>query len=113
MEFAALTTTSGKIEPQDGDGSLEHLGDGRLTHPGDGRLTHPGDGSLTHPGDGSLPFKGSSLLTNTVVVTIKKRSRDQRRLVSYEVLPPLTICRIAWELRCVNEGSVAHHQPEL
>jgi hypothetical protein len=33
--------------------------------------------------------------------------------VSYEVLPPLKICGIAWELRCLNESSVARHQPEL
>jgi hypothetical protein len=33
--------------------------------------------------------------------------------VSYEVLPPLNISGIAWELRCLNESSVARHQPEL
>jgi hypothetical protein len=33
--------------------------------------------------------------------------------VPYEVLPPLKISGIAWELRCLNENSVAHHQPEL
>jgi hypothetical protein len=28
-------------------------------------------------------------------------------------LPLLRICRIAWELHCLNESSVAHHHPEL
>jgi hypothetical protein len=37
----------------------------------------------------------------------------RRRLVSYEVLAPLRICGIAWELHCLNENSVAHHQPEV
>jgi hypothetical protein len=37
----------------------------------------------------------------------------RRRLVSYEVLPLLHISRITWELRCLNESFVAHHQPEL
>jgi hypothetical protein len=37
----------------------------------------------------------------------------RRRLVSYEVLPLLKIGGIAWELRCLNESSVAHHQPEM
>jgi hypothetical protein len=37
----------------------------------------------------------------------------RRRVVSCDVLPSLKICGIAWELRCLNESSVAHHQSEV
>jgi hypothetical protein len=38
---------------------------------------------------------------------------DRLRVVSCNVLPPLRICGIAWELHCLNESSEAHHQPDL
>jgi hypothetical protein len=66
-----------------------------------------------------VAFSGASSVEFVICLLfwcIKRWIRDilviRRRLVSYEVLPPLKISGIAWELRCLNESSVAHHQPE-
>jgi hypothetical protein len=58
-------------------------------------------------------YIASNECSSNILVRYSYFAIIRRRLVSYEVLPPLKISGIAWELRCLNESSVARHQPEL
>jgi hypothetical protein len=62
---------------------------------------------------GPRVYQGYQQYTSDTIVIYSYFALLRRRLASYEVLSPLKLYGIAWELRCLNESSVAHHQPEL
>jgi hypothetical protein len=57
--------------------------------------------------------KNAPLISNSSDEYILYFAIIRRHFASNDSLPPLKTCGIAWVFLCLNESSVAHHQPKL